>query len=213
MSWKLAAAVAVGLVAGIAVAKLVQDPETGTATWDSSRAAGFAAYLLLWLSVVLGLAVHLRVRPASGPVTWMLEAHRMTSALSISFVGGHMFALLLDDVVPFTILDTVLPFSSDFRPLQVGMGTVALWLLVTVLGSTALAGRMQHSTWRKLHYLSFPCWVLALVHGITSGTDTGANLAVLTYAATASSVAALLAVRIFGRGFVAAGEAPRPSSR
>ena len=43
---------------------------------------------------------------------------------------------------------------------QIDTGDTA-WMLV----STALAGRLRFSTWRALHYLAFPCWLLALVHG------------------------------------------------
>ena len=42
MSWKLAAGVALVLLVVVAIARLVQDVETGTETWDASRAAGFA---------------------------------------------------------------------------------------------------------------------------------------------------------------------------
>jgi hypothetical protein len=45
MSWKLSGIVALGLVLGIVAARLAQDPDTGTASWDGLRAAGFAAYL------------------------------------------------------------------------------------------------------------------------------------------------------------------------
>ncbi|MFN0148985.1 MAG: ferric reductase-like transmembrane domain-containing protein [Dehalococcoidia bacterium] len=213
MSWKLAGLVAIALVAGITIAYYVQDPETGTATWDSTRASGFAAYLLLWASVVLGLSIHLRIKPAGGPMTWMIESHRMTSALALSFVVAHVFALLLDDVVPFSPLDAFVPFTSSFRPLQVGAGTLAQWLLVIVLASTALSTRMPYATWRKLHYLSFPCWVLAEVHGLTSGTDSGASLAIFVYATTGASVAALLVVRASSREFIEPERAPRPVRR
>ncbi len=206
MSWKLTMAAALGLSLVAVFARLAQDAENGTATWDASRAAGFAAYLLLWASTVTGLALYLRVRPGRAPMTWMLETHRITSALCLSFVVGHVVSILLDPVVTFSWYDGLVPFTSDWRPLQVGAGTIAQWLLVVVLASTALAGRMPYAMWRKLHYLSFPCWGLALLHGITSGTDTSSQLGLLIYAITGASVAGLLAVRVFGRGFVAAGE-------
>ena len=40
MSWKLSGVVAIGLVLGITLAWLTQDADTGTATWDATRAAG-----------------------------------------------------------------------------------------------------------------------------------------------------------------------------
>ena len=210
MSWRVSGAVALALVLGVCVARLSQDPDTGTATWDAERAAGFAAYLLLWTSVVLGLAVHFRVRPPNGPLTLILESHRICSALALSFVAGHVTALLVDPVVRFSLLDAFVPFTSTYRAIQVGLGTTAMWLLVVTLSSTAAAGRMRYATWRNLHYLAYPCYVVALIHGLTAGTDATSALALSLYATTAGVVAALTFARVLGRGFVAAGEAPSP---
>lgn len=212
MSWRISGLVAVGLVLGVCVARLSQDAETGTATWDAERAAGFAAYLLLWASTVLGLGVHFRVRPANGPLTVVLESHRVCSALALSFVAGHVMALLVDPVVHFSLLDAFVPFTSSYRPIQVGLGTAAMWLLITTLASTAAAGRLRYATWRALHYLAYPCYLLALAHGITAGTDATSLPALTLYASTAAVVAALTFARVLGRGFVAAGEAPSPIS-
>ena len=55
-------------------------------------------------------------------------------------------------------------------------------------------------TWRLLHYVSFAVYLLAFFHGITSGTDTGAMPVALIYAASAVTVASLLALRIMVRG-------------
>lgn len=210
MSWRISGLVALGLVLGVSVARLSQDPESGTATWDAERAAGFVAYLLLWASTVLGIGVHFRVRPASGPLTLVLEAHRVCSALALSFVAGHVTALLVDPVVRFSVLDAFVPFTSSYRPIQVGLGTTAMWLLISTLASTAAAGRMRYTTWRNLHYLAYPSYLVALVHGIIAGSDAAALPALAIYAGTAGVVAALTFARILGRGFVAAGEAPSP---
>lgn len=205
MSWKLSAVVGLGLVLGILAGRLLQDPDAGTSSWDGLRAAGFAAYLLLWLSVVTGMAVHMRYRPGPLAMTWLLETHRIASALSLSFVAGHIAGLLVDPTIAFSPLDIAAGLSSPYRPVQVALGSLATWLGIIVLGSTALAGRMPYATWRNLHYLSFPAYFLALLHGVTSGTDTGAPIALLIYTSTASLTAAMLVARLFGRGWVNAG--------
>lgn len=210
MSWRISGALAIGLVLGVCVARLSQNADNGTATWDFERAAGFAAYLLLWSSTVLGLGVHFRFRPANSPLTLILESHRICSSLALSFVAGHVTALLVDPVVHFSLVDAFVPFTSSYRAIQVGLGTAAMWLLIATLASTAGAGRMPYRTWRTLHYLAYPCYVLALIHGITAGTDATSVLALTLYASTASVVAALTFARVLGRGFAAAGEAPSP---
>ena len=41
MSWRISGIVALGVVLGIVLGRLAQDPDTGTASWDGLRAAGF----------------------------------------------------------------------------------------------------------------------------------------------------------------------------
>jgi sulfoxide reductase heme-binding subunit YedZ len=198
MSWKLAAIVLIALCTGVVVARLSHE-EGGTAVWDASRASAFAGYVLVWASVMVGLALSLRLRMPGLSKTWSLETHRILSALALSFVLTHILATILDPFVHFKVLDGVVPFTSAYRPLQVGLGTIATWLLVAVLGSTAMAGAMPFRAWRWLHALAFPCWVLALVHGLTAGTDTGSLPAVLLYAITGAWVAWLAVLRLYAR--------------
>jgi len=207
VSWKLALGVAISLVLMTAIGRVVEDPDTGTATWDAARAAGFAGYALAWLSVMGGMLLHLRLRLRGLALTWFLETHRMLSALALAFVAAHVAGLLMDPVVHFGPVHVAVPFTSEYRPWQTGLGTAAAWLMAVVLTTTALAGRMSYNRWRAWHLLAFPAWALALVHGLAAGTDSGATAAVAVYAGTAAAVAALAAVRIAGRGWVSAGEA------
>ena len=39
-------------------------------------------------------------------------------------------------------------------------------MLVAVLASTAVSARLPYAAWRNLHFLSFPAYALALLHGI-----------------------------------------------
>jgi len=90
---------------------------------------------------------------------------------------------------------------------QVGLGVLGQWLLLVVLASTAFATAMSWAAWRSFHYLAFPCYVLALVHGVTAGSDSSSFPAVMIYAVTAGSVGALLVARMLGRGWTEAAEA------
>lgn len=189
------------LVLGVLLARLMQDDQTGTAVWDAERAAGFIAYALLWLSVVTGMALFLRIRPGGGPLTGMLEIHRVSSALGIAFTAAHVAGLLADPVVHFSLIDVVVPLASDYRPLQVGLGTLAMELALIVLLSTAGAAWIPYQVWRKLHYVSFPCWLLALIHGVTAGSDSAAPAVMTLYAGTAGVVAAMASVRLYGRSW------------
>jgi len=204
VSWRISLIVGVGVVLGILAGRYTQDSETGTASWDGLRAAGFAAYACLWLSVCTGIAVHLRFRPGPMAITWLLEGHRITSSLGLSFLAGHLVGLLVDPTISFKVVDIAVGLTSSYRPWQMALGAAAFWSLVTVLASTAFSRRLPYSAWRNLHYLSFPAYGLALVHGLTAGTDASSNLAMSLYASTGAVVAALLVVRVLGRGWAEA---------
>lgn len=196
MSWKLSGLVALGLVSGIVLAHLTQDSDAASRSWDALRAAGFTAYLLLWFSTVSGIAVRLRIRPAPAPMTWLLEAHRISGTLALAFVAGHLAGILVDPWTDISAVDVALGATSPYRPAAVLLGSIAMWLTATVLLSTAFAGYLKNATWRSLHYLAFPAYLAALLHGIIAGTDSAATPAVGLYAGTAAVVAALLAIRI-----------------
>lgn len=204
MSWKAAALLAVALSALVIAARLTQGSETGTASWDATRAAGFGGYVLLWASVVVGVALHMRWRLAT--LTWILEAHRMTSVLALAFVAGHITGLLVDPVEQFAPWEAAVPLLSGYRPLQVGFGIVALWLITAVLVTTAVASRIPYAVWRRSHYLAFPAYVLTLLHGITAGTDSADPRAIALYASTASILTAAIVWRLGGRGWTTAAQ-------
>jgi DMSO/TMAO reductase YedYZ heme-binding membrane subunit len=196
MSWRLTAIAAFGLLVALATARIGQPDSGGTASWDFARAAGFATFILLWLSVLCGQFLRMRFHLRPVPQTALLEFHRAVSTLSLAFLAGHLVALLVDPVVSFSVANLFVPFTSDYRPFATGLGVVSLWCLLTVLLSTAIAGRLDHARWRTLHLLSYPAYVLALAHGLLAGTDASAPWAMRLYVLSAASVAALTVLRL-----------------
>ena len=207
MSWKLAGLVAAGTLALMTYARLVQGNETGTASWDLSRATGYAGYLLLWGAVVTGMSVNLRIHPGLRHQGLVLELHRILSTLGMAYIAVHTVGILMDPAVNFSIADGVIPFTSAYRPFAVGIGTIAQWLVAVALISTALSRRMPRSAWWWLHLLSYPAFVLSLLHGMLAGTDTQAAASMWMYVSTAGIVGALTFARLLGRGWVTAAEA------
>ena len=101
-----------------------------------------------------------------------------------------------DRSVPFSPLEILVPFAAPWQALWVGVGQVALWLSVVVMGSFYLRKRIGQKRWRTLHYLAFLAWAGATAHGLMSGTDSGAPWAWATYVASGTIVAFLVAYRI-----------------
>ncbi|HEY7018716.1 MAG TPA: ferric reductase-like transmembrane domain-containing protein [Gaiellaceae bacterium] len=168
-------------------------------TWYAARAGGMLAYLLLTASVALGLTLSGRARLHRWPRFALEDVHRFVGILAGSFVLVHGGALLLDSYLPFSLGQLLLPGSAPYRPFDVALGVVAAELLAALALTNHYRKRIPHELWRRLHVLNLVVWALALVHGLTAGTDTGTTWALTLYAGSAWLVLALLVNRVMRR--------------
>jgi predicted ferric reductase len=164
--------------------------------WLATRSLGTTSYLLLSAEMVLGLT--LTTRSLDGRS--LLQAsrlHRTLSLMAVLTAAAHAALLLFDEKVPFSLRDVLLPFTSSYRPLAVGLGSIALYLLV-VLELSHRARRLLGATaWRSLHALAFVLYVASTFHGIAAGSDTGRWGMRLLYLGSAGLVTFLLLLRMF----------------
>ena len=167
----------------------------GTA-WYAARAGGFLAYLLLSASVAAGLLLSGRARLVRWPRFALEDVHRFLGILAGTFIVVHGGALLLDQVVPFSLGRLLVPGAASYRPVWVAFGIVAAELLAALAVTNHYRRRLAHGLWRRLHMLNFAVWGLALVHGLTAGTDASTTWALVLYAGSAWLVLALLIHRI-----------------
>jgi predicted ferric reductase len=165
--------------------------------WYLSRASAFAAYVLLWWSMVLGLLITnqlARVWP-SGPVAGDLHEH--ASLLGLGFGVLHALVLLGDQYIGYSLPQILFPFTNaSYRPLWVGLGQIGLYLLALVTLSFYVRRWIGVRTWRLLHFLSFAVFALSLAHGLFSGTDSSAPWVVWMYVGSGLSVVALTVYRV-----------------
>jgi sulfoxide reductase heme-binding subunit YedZ len=138
--------------------------------WYAARSAGMVAYVLLSTSVVLGVLMSARTR-----FTWprfaIEEVHRFLAIPTGTFVVLHGGSLLLDRVVPISLGQALVPFTTQYRPFAVGLGVTAAELMAAV-GLTNLFKRdLPYRFWRLAHYLTLAVWILASLHGVLAGSD------------------------------------------
>jgi len=164
--------------------------------WYAARAGGMLAYLLLTASVAVGLLMSGRARLQRWPRFALEDVHRFLGILAGTFIAVHGAALLLDHVVPFSLGQLLVPGTGSYRPLWVALGIVAAELLAALAVTNHYRKRLPHGLWRRLHMLNFAVWALALVHGLTTGTDASTTWALVLYAGSAWLVLALLFHRI-----------------
>ncbi len=166
------------------------------AYWDLARTSGMVAYLLIWLSVALGLIItdrFARLWPG-GPVAF--DLHQFASLLGLAFAVFHGLILLGDHYIGYTLLQILIPFATSAQPFWVGLGQLAFYALIPITFSFYFRRQIGTGLWRAIHYGSFITFGLITVHGLLSGSDT-TNPAVLgLYALTGLSVLFLTLYRI-----------------
>lgn len=167
------------------------------AFWYLSRSSAFAAYLLLWLSMVFGLVITNRMAKLwpGGPQAFDLHQH--VSLLAIAFSLFHAVILLGDQYLKPTFPQIMLPFGMEaYRPLWVGLGQVAFYLSLLVSLTFYARKWLGRRLWRLIHITSYAGYFLVLFHGIYSGTDTLTVAALSMYALTGVSVLFLTIYRV-----------------
>jgi predicted ferric reductase len=156
--------------------------------WYLTRAAGIIAYLLLWLSTIWGLAIPSKLfgEVLSGDFTY--DFHKFISLLSLGFLGLHIVVLTADRYLPFSVAQLLVPFLSPYRPVWVGIGVVAFYLLLLVTVTFYLRTQIGTKAFRYIHYASLAAYLLAVVHAFMAGTDSSLPVVQLLYIGTFSVV-------------------------
>jgi predicted ferric reductase len=161
-------------------------------TWYIARATGVVTLVLLTLSLVLGIAASGRTLSSFWPRFLTQGLHRNASLACLALLGAHIVAVVLDDYVVISWLDAVVPFVSTYRPLWLGLGTIAFDLVIVLVVSSLVRHRLGHRGWRLVHWSAYACWPLAVVHGLGTGADSRTQWS--TYVTAACVLAVVLAI-------------------
>lgn len=145
---------------------------TSPLIWYTTRATGIAALLLLTAATMLGALTASRAATSRWPRFAVSEIHRRISLTAVVFVAVHICTSVLDTFVHIPLAAAVVPFIAGYRPLWVGLGAVAFDLLLAVVVTSLLRGRISAASWRAVHWLALVCWPVAVIHALGSGTDT-----------------------------------------
>jgi sulfoxide reductase heme-binding subunit YedZ len=170
------------------------------ALWYLTRGTGAAALVLLTLSLTLGVVNVQRFASPRVPRFAIDGWHRTTSLLVCVLLAVHVGTTVLDGYAPIRLVDAFVPFGGTYRPVWLGLGALALDLLIALIVTSLLRARLGVRTWRAVHWLAYACWPVALVHGLGTGSDVRPGwLTWLSLACTAVVVVAV-GVRLTDRG-------------
>ena len=144
---------------------------TNTMWWYLTRSAGLVAWVFLVLTLLWGTLVAGRLAPAGRARRWLVDLHPYLGAVGLAALGLHGTAAVMDTTVGMQWVNTVVPFTSAWRPSAVASGVLAVWCLAAVEITSMARRRLGRRTWRRVHFLSYAAAALMTLHAMTAGTD------------------------------------------
>jgi len=142
-----------------------------TAFWYASRATGIVALLLLTAVLVLGILVNRQGRLPGLPRFAVTDLHRNLSLLSVAFIVIHVLTAVLDSFVTIPLASAVIPFASGYERFWLGLGAISLDIMLAMIVTSLLRGRLNRILWRAVHLLAYASWPVAFAHSIGSSKD------------------------------------------
>jgi methionine sulfoxide reductase heme-binding subunit len=164
--------------------------------WYATRATGVVALLVLTATVLLGIAGTGRVTAPGLPRVVIAGLHRNLSLLAVALITVHVVTTVADPYAGISVVSAVVPFTSHYRGFWLGLGAVALDLLLAVTVTSLFRDRLPRRAWRAVHWLAYGCWPVALWHGLGTGTDSRLPLLLAIDALCVAGVAAAVAWRL-----------------
>ena len=150
------------------------------ALWYLTRASGVVTLILLTVTVVLGVANVNRAQAAGWPRFVVEGLHRNASLLAVVMLCVHIATTVLDPFASISLVASIVPFIGNYRPIWLGLGTLASDLLLAIALTSIVRRRLGQRTWRATHWLAYACWPIAVVHGLGTGSDARSWLLVVT---------------------------------
>jgi len=136
------------------------------------RSSAFVAYILIWMSMLAGLSITSKAGRKWRGMSWSFGLHRYMTLLGLGFAFTHALALLGDKYMNYTLAQVAVPFmAGSYKTQWLGLGQVALYSLAVVALSFYVRNRLGVRAWRMVHSLSFALFLMALIHGLQSGSD------------------------------------------
>lgn len=173
--------VVVQSIQGPTLAQKITDRTNTSWSWYVIRGSGIIAAISLVILMLsgIGLITGHTFRFLEPITAW--ASHR---ALGIVFgvsILLHMLGLLFDHFVPFNLLDLLVPWLSNYKPvtifgLQLGsmyvtLGVLAFYLVVVIVASSLLWVEKKPYLWKLIHLLSYLVMAFVFIHALYLGTD------------------------------------------
>jgi len=164
--------------------------------WIVSRSSGIVAFVLITVSVMLGLTM--AGKPVRDPqfAKNLRAVHEQTAIAGLVAIGIHGLGLLLDPWLKPGVSGIAIPFTLGPHTFWTGLGVIAGYLAMLLGLSFYLRRQIGARLWRKAHRATIVVYVLGLFHALGAGSDTGSMIFLGFAVATAVPIAILFVYRL-----------------
>jgi predicted ferric reductase len=167
-----------------------------TLPWYVSRATGVIALVLLTAVLVLGILVNRQGRLPGLPRFAVTSLHRNLSLMAVVFIAVHVVTAVVDTYVRIPLVSGVVPFISGYEGFWLGLGTISFDLMLALIVTSLVRGRLSRRVWKAVHWLAYVSWPIAFAHSIGSSRDLQGGLLLGLALVCAAALAAALAWRL-----------------
>lgn len=168
--------------------------------WYLGRISGLVAFVLLYLSIFLGLSLRLRFLHKLFAPLYALNAHAWIALQATILALAHGLILTLDKFFGLSLLNVLVPFTSSNEAVLVGLGTISFYLMLLLVVTSYARKHLSHALWRALHFLNIGLYIIVVVHALYLGTDLKApSLAQDVFIAANELLVLLMLVNMFLR--------------
>ena len=169
---------------------------TSPLLWYVNRGTGVVLLVVFSLAVVLGVLATGRGVSPLWPRFVTQGLHRTLAALSVLLLTAHALTAVVDEFVDIRWWQVIVPVGGSYKPLWLGLGTLALDLTLVVVATSLARAGLPHRTWFLVHLTTYAAWAAGVVHGIGIGTDAGRGWMVVTTAACVAAVGLAVLARL-----------------
>jgi predicted ferric reductase len=176
-----------------------------TLPWYISRATGVVSLVLLTAVMVIGILINRQGRLPGLPRFAVTNLHRNLSLMTVVFIVIHVVTAVIDGYVSIPLISGVIPFTSGYEGFWLGLGAISFDLMLALIVTSLIRGRLSHRVWKAVHWLAYASWPVAFAHSIGSSSDLQGGLLLGLAVLCAAALAAALVWRLV----MAAREVPR----
>src|SRR5207249_3509601 len=161
---------------------------------------GMPARTVLAAALVTGQALRSAMFEGAMRNRELSSLHRFLTICWVPFVLLHVVTITIDSVARVSPIDLVIPFRVAYAALPVGLGAIGFDLLLIVTVTSYLRRRLDPTTWRWLHRLSYVMFGVFALHALLAGSDFARPLVLAPAAGVVAFIAIVSLARLaFGR--------------